>query len=62
MQIEKRVLLGPVLEPAYKSSLVCVLLLRDPAVSLGPQVPLCLEKQGSSVLKFASSKKSWHSK
>ena len=34
MQIEKRVLLGPVLEPAYKSSLVCVLFLRDPAVSL----------------------------
>lgn len=31
---EKLALLGPVLEPAYKSSLVCALLLRDPAVSL----------------------------
>lgn len=76
---EKQMLLGPVLEPAYKSSLVCVLLLRDPAVSLWTPGkgdtwpgtpgrvpwapgPLCLEKQGSSVLRFASNKKSRHSK
>ena len=31
---EKNVLLEPVLEPAYGSSLVCALLLPDPAVSL----------------------------